>query len=325
MATTLGAASPSSSSLSSTSTSSATSSSAASTPLAAGPEDNPVSGAAAGGVGGAVAYSVGHVSRLRQSWATHEDGALAQRLQSQEIQAHLGGNRRRNHQIRSDAPLAAREQSIEEEAVLAAAEERRRRLRNAEEEDARLAQRLAQEEDEVAAEQRRYEALRDEVFACRLQAAEKKATQGPSSSSRRPLPLSPPSTPPLPVSADGDVPGAPAAIASGVAGGGAGGATEGGHGGAVAHVRDTSFHNLHGGLRYDDDCYQVKPAKPAMVKAEPVYANNVPEHYAVSNPLAAEVDGAGPASGRGRGGGAEDLPPELLGKKTFNIRTIWRR
>ncbi len=33
---------------------------------------------------------------------------------------------------------------------------------------------------------------------------------------------------------------------------------------------------------YNDDQYQVKLARPALVKDEPVYANNKPEHYAVS-------------------------------------------
>ena len=46
----------------------------------------------------------GGVSRLRQNWAVYEDGALAQRLQSQEIQTHLSGNRQRNTQIRTDFP-----------------------------------------------------------------------------------------------------------------------------------------------------------------------------------------------------------------------------
>merc|ERR1712025_1141291 len=33
---------------------------------------------------------------------------------------------------------------------------------------------------------------------------------------------------------------------------------------------------------YNDEQYQVKLARPALVKDEPVYANNKPEHYAVS-------------------------------------------
>ena len=40
------------------------------------------------------------VSALRANWAVHEDGALAQKLQSQEISQHLKDNKQRNRQIR---------------------------------------------------------------------------------------------------------------------------------------------------------------------------------------------------------------------------------
>ena len=43
------------------------------------------------------------------------DGALAQRLQSEEITTHLHGNRQRNHQIREDVPRARQEQVSEVE------------------------------------------------------------------------------------------------------------------------------------------------------------------------------------------------------------------
>ena len=33
----------------------------------------------------------GHVSRLRANWSVHEDGALAQQLQSEEIHQHYRG------------------------------------------------------------------------------------------------------------------------------------------------------------------------------------------------------------------------------------------
>ena len=48
----------------------------------------------------------GRVSQLRENWRVFEDGALAERLQSEEIAAHLGGNKLRNHQIRNDFPKA---------------------------------------------------------------------------------------------------------------------------------------------------------------------------------------------------------------------------
>lgn len=59
-------------------------------------------------------------------------------------------------------------------------------------------------------------------------------------------------TPPLPVTLDGDVP----------------------------FEEEKSFHDLKGGIHYEDHSYLVKTARPAVVKAEPLYANNQPEHYA---------------------------------------------
>jgi len=42
---------------------------------------------------------MGHVSRLRSNWLVYEDGALAQRLQSEEINSHLSDNKRKNIQV----------------------------------------------------------------------------------------------------------------------------------------------------------------------------------------------------------------------------------
>ena len=61
--------------------------------------------------------SGGHVSRLRAGWSVHEDGALAQRLQTEEISHHLQSNRQRNHQIREDLPRARQEQVREVESA----------------------------------------------------------------------------------------------------------------------------------------------------------------------------------------------------------------
>ena len=61
--------------------------------------------------------SGGHVSRLRSGWAVHEDGALAQRLQSEEISTHLQSNKQRNNQIREDLPRARQEQVREVESA----------------------------------------------------------------------------------------------------------------------------------------------------------------------------------------------------------------
>ena len=40
--------------------------------------------------------------------------------------------------------------------------------------------------------------------------------------------------------------------------------------------------HVRGGIKYNDEQYIVKLARPAVVTSEPVYANNHPEHYAVS-------------------------------------------
>ncbi len=149
----------------------------------------------------------GRVSRLRQNWSEIGDGALAQRLQSEEINQHLHGNRTRNHQIREDLPRARHEQVKELENACKKAEERRKILREIENRDAQVARTLLQD--------------------C-------------------------PGTPPLPVMANGDVP-------------------DQNDEGAGARK-----------IVYNDDQYLVKLARPALVKDEPLYANNKPEHYAVS-------------------------------------------
>lgn len=153
----------------------------------------------------------GHVSRLRANWSVHEDGALAQRLQSQEIDQHLSGNRQRNHQIREDLPRARQEQFHEVEQATKQVEERRRQLRDIEARDAEVARQV-----------------QTRLFSS--------------------------STPPLPVMSNGDVP-------------------------------DMNPDVLPGRRRivYNDEQYLVKLARPALVKDEPVYANNKPEHYAVSS------------------------------------------
>jgi hypothetical protein len=56
----------------------------------------------------------GKFSRLRENWSVFEDGALAERLQSEEINTHLSRNQQRNEQIRQDLPYALEEQSRED-------------------------------------------------------------------------------------------------------------------------------------------------------------------------------------------------------------------
>ena len=169
--------------------------------------------------------SGGHVSKLRANWTVHEDGALAQRLQSEEINQHYHGNRQRNHQIREDVPRARQEQTIELEQACRIAEERRRILHEVESQDAEIA--------------KHEQCRQDSDIARQIQHSHQRFYQNSSSG-----------TPPLPIMADGDVPG--------------------------------EAEDLPRQIVYNDEQYQVKLARPALIRDEPVYANNKPEHYAVS-------------------------------------------
>ena len=192
------------------------------------------------------------VSQLRNNWRVHEDGALAQRLQSEEIAAHLGGNRRRNHQIRDDFPKALEEQNLEARRLEQEVERERQKRLQVELDDEEIAQQLQLKDEQE------YQAERDQVFAKRLQQMEllNHRPKVPQPGVKPLVPLEPPPsrTPPLPVLANGDVP-----------------------------TQDDVLPHVRGGVKYNDDQYLVKLARPAVVTAEPVYANNKPEHYAVSN------------------------------------------
>ena len=55
------------------------------------------------------------------------------------------------------------------------------------------------------------------------------------------------------------------------------------HGPSSQHLsEDDVLPHVRGGIKYNDDQYIVKLARPAIVTSEPLYANNHPEHYAVS-------------------------------------------
>ena len=222
----------------------------------------------------------GRVSRIRQNWAVREDSALAQRLQMQEIETHLGENRSRNHQIREDYPQAVEEQTKEADLAEMRWRARLMKQKEIEERDNKLAWKMTKELEQQ--NDRQYESTRDEIFARRIQNLEQQHRRTPVAT--RPEPEG---TPPLPVLANGDVPEA--------SGGG--------------HVREVSFHDLRGGIRYNDDQYLVKTARPALIKAEPLYANNKPEHYAVSNPYPSEGAVGGAVGGKEE---PSQLSPELM-------------
>lgn len=55
----------------------------------------------------------GRVNEVCREWLVHEDGALAYRLQDEEIKEHYTGNKVRNAQLREDLPAAKVEQELE--------------------------------------------------------------------------------------------------------------------------------------------------------------------------------------------------------------------
>jgi hypothetical protein len=248
----------------------------------------------------------GRVSLLRQNWALQEDCAFAERLQNQEIVSHYDGNKQRNSQIRQDFPTALQEQTAEATQAEQILERQRKIAREQEDRDKEVARSMAEELEQVDKEHRRYEATRDELFAKKIQALEvrkqRQQQRAPPPAegvygaiSRKPILAQRDSgTPPLPVMANGDVPTATA--------------------GATAVV-DTSFHDLRGGIRYNDDQYLVKTAFPAtVVDREPVYANNKPEHYAVSIPY--------PSAGAAEATGGRVECSELLGAAGLSQRDL---
>ncbi|XP_060829478.1 coiled-coil domain-containing protein 50 isoform X2 [Bombus pascuorum] len=56
----------------------------------------------------------GRVNEVCREWLVHEDGALAYRLQDEEIREHYTSNKVRNAQVREDLPRAKVEQELEE-------------------------------------------------------------------------------------------------------------------------------------------------------------------------------------------------------------------
>lgn len=107
----------------------------------------------------------GKVNDLCREWLVREDGALAYRLQSQEISEHLSGNKNRNAQVREDFPCALDEQVREQRLAEQAAAVYHKMLAEQEEMDNKIAQKLAHKfEKEEKAKKRDIE-MRDEQIA----------------------------------------------------------------------------------------------------------------------------------------------------------------
>ncbi|XP_059220900.1 uncharacterized protein LOC106082456 isoform X4 [Stomoxys calcitrans] len=96
----------------------------------------------------------GHVNEVCKEWLVREDGALAYKLQSQEITDFYKGNRTRNAVVREDFPTALQEQLKEKETAEKQAEAYRRRLKEQEEYDKRVAKEITDKLERDLQEQR---------------------------------------------------------------------------------------------------------------------------------------------------------------------------
>ncbi|XP_075152997.1 uncharacterized protein LOC142226724 isoform X5 [Haematobia irritans] len=96
----------------------------------------------------------GHVNEVCKEWLVREDGALAYKLQSQEITDFYKGNRTRNAVVREDFPTALQEQLKEKETAEKQAEAYRRRLKEQEEYDKRVAKEITEKLERDLQEQR---------------------------------------------------------------------------------------------------------------------------------------------------------------------------
>ena len=212
----------------------------------------------------------GLVSQIRQNWSVFEDQALAQQIQQQEISQHLIGNRNRNQILREDIPQAKKEQSLEEVQASLEYRDYRQRLDEVAHRDAVIAEELTRKQESrlMAGNDAQYVAARDEAFARNLQRIEReyRERQARGQASGHSRQTSEPHR--------GQAVSSHARTSSQLSHDTrhvSGPREESRH---VPGPRDMTFHELGGGLQYNDDQYLVQVARPAMVTDEPVYMNN---------------------------------------------------
>ncbi|KAL5279186.1 CCDC50 family protein [Megaselia abdita] len=104
--------------------------------------------------GGTTLPKTGHVNEVCKEWLVREDGALAYKLQSEEITDFYKGNRQRNAVVRHDFPTALEEQIKEREFASRQAEQYRRYLSEQEEHDKEIAKEIADKLERDIEEQR---------------------------------------------------------------------------------------------------------------------------------------------------------------------------
>ncbi|XP_023031448.1 basic-leucine zipper transcription factor A isoform X4 [Drosophila willistoni] len=111
----------------------------------------------------------GHVNEVCKEWLVREDGALAYKLQSQEINDFYKGNRYRNAVVREDFPTALHEQIKEKEQAQRQVDDYRRRLTEQEEHDKRVAKEIADKLERDLQEQQQRELDQSELIAKQMQ------------------------------------------------------------------------------------------------------------------------------------------------------------
>lgn len=115
----------------------------------------------------------GRVNEVCQEWMVREDGALAHRLQNQEFDNHLLGNKQRNALVRQDFPKAKDEQIREQIMAERAAAIYHKMLAEQEEVDNKIARDLAEKIEKEEKIKRRAIEQRDQEIAKQMLEKEK--------------------------------------------------------------------------------------------------------------------------------------------------------
>lgn len=112
--------------------------------------------------------ATGRVTEVCQEWMVREDSALAYRLQNQEFNEHLSGNKFRNALVREDFPRAKDEQLREQRMAEQAAAIYQKMLAEQEEIDNKIAKELAEKIEREEKLKKRAIELRDQEVARQL-------------------------------------------------------------------------------------------------------------------------------------------------------------
>merc|ERR1719397_258044 len=124
--------------------------------------------------GGDTAPRAGLVQQIRQNWAVYEDGALASRLQEEELEQHYHNNRHRNQQIREDIPGDTDAAHPEQLTAQVEQSKQRRELEQQAARDAEIARELAGAGQQQSHAQ--YLARREQVLNRRIERERRSGT-----------------------------------------------------------------------------------------------------------------------------------------------------